>query len=163
MAPRPRGRPRKRNTRMCAAIDAMKPMGFSENLVCDTVKELLEVYGEDGDTTGWPFIEEGAYSLLIETILEKQGGSENKDASLLDDAGSGNGVEASAAKLSITVFCPDSVAPRRLRPLYGWICRVGDDDNKLPVELAPVPSLEFVAALLHRWEKKVQVKVECEA
>ncbi|KAK8508341.1 hypothetical protein V6N12_019520 [Hibiscus sabdariffa] len=64
----PRGRSKKKaNTRKDAAIDAMKPYGFHINLVKTTIKELLDVYGEDG----WPFIEDSAYKVLLEAILEK--------------------------------------------------------------------------------------------
>ncbi|KAK2377166.1 hypothetical protein P8452_48960 [Trifolium repens] len=54
------------NTRMDAALDAMRQLGFHEKLVRETVEELLDVY--EG-TQGWPFIEEGSYKLLIETLL----------------------------------------------------------------------------------------------
>ncbi|XP_021828488.1 uncharacterized protein LOC110768923 isoform X3 [Prunus avium] len=84
-----RGRPRKRNSRMDAAIDAMtREMGFDERLVRATVKELLKVYGVRGSPDqGWPFIEEFSYKLLIEQLLEKQeDGAENRDAAPLDDA-----------------------------------------------------------------------------
>ncbi|KAK6933031.1 WIYLD domain [Dillenia turbinata] len=63
----PRGRTRKVGlSRMDAAIDAMKEMGFAAPLVRKKVKDLLKVYDGDG---GWPFIEEFSYKLLIETIL----------------------------------------------------------------------------------------------
>ncbi|KAI4357391.1 hypothetical protein L6164_001342 [Bauhinia variegata] len=65
MAPRRR----KGNTRMDAALDAMKPYGFDLKLARKTVSELLKVYGGD---QGWIFIEEGSYKLLVETILENQ-------------------------------------------------------------------------------------------
>ncbi|KAF1890239.1 hypothetical protein Lal_00025572 [Lupinus albus] len=73
MAPRRRP-PRKNrmgvgNTRMDAALDSMRQFGFHDQVVLETVDELLEVY--DG-TQGWPFIEEASYKLLIETILAKQ-------------------------------------------------------------------------------------------
>ncbi|TKY56852.1 histone-lysine N-methyltransferase [Spatholobus suberectus] len=64
------------NTRMDAALDAMRQFGFARQVVRETVKELLEVY--DG-TQGWPFIEEASYKLLIETILSKQGSAEDRD------------------------------------------------------------------------------------
>ncbi|RYR46208.1 hypothetical protein Ahy_A07g031966 isoform C [Arachis hypogaea] len=66
----PRGRPRKKmvgSSRMDAALDAMKQFGFEEKLVQETVNELLDVY-----QGAWPFIEDGSYNLLIETILAKQ-------------------------------------------------------------------------------------------
>ncbi|XP_042026753.1 uncharacterized protein LOC121773897 [Salvia splendens] len=72
---RPRGRPRsiKRLTRMDAAVDAMLPLGFSEAMVKKRVKKLLKEYGGD---EGWPFIEESAYSVLIESILENMNDDE---------------------------------------------------------------------------------------
>ncbi|MED6108268.1 hypothetical protein PIB30_022077 [Stylosanthes scabra] len=71
----PRGRPRKKmvgSTRMDAALDAMMQYGFEQKLVRETVNELLDVY--EG---AWPFIEDGSYNLLIETILAKQQDKEN--------------------------------------------------------------------------------------
>ncbi|XP_021770653.1 uncharacterized protein LOC110734808 isoform X2 [Chenopodium quinoa] len=62
-----RGRPRKVGLkRIDAAIDALKPMGFSPEIVRMNVDKLLKEYGEEG----WPFIEEASYKLLIEYILE---------------------------------------------------------------------------------------------
>lgn len=87
--------------RMDAALDAMRQLGFEEKLVRGTIKELLDVglffnkclKKKKGlifivdfvgltnplfflqvyeGTQGWPFIEEGSYKLLIETILCKQ-------------------------------------------------------------------------------------------
>ncbi|KAI3470864.1 hypothetical protein Pfo_027527 [Paulownia fortunei] len=66
MAPR-RRRSKVGLTRMHAALDAMRPMGFSSDVVRKCVKNLLKVYGDDG----WVFIEEAAYKLLIDTILEE--------------------------------------------------------------------------------------------
>ncbi|XP_047174251.1 uncharacterized protein LOC124841914 [Vigna umbellata] len=71
MASRER-KPRKRTTgttRMDAALDAMRLIGFGIRLTRETVNELLDVYG---GTQGWPFIEETSYKLLIETLLSKQ-------------------------------------------------------------------------------------------
>ncbi|KAK1377942.1 WIYLD domain-containing protein [Heracleum sosnowskyi] len=78
MASRARGRPKKaRETRMDAAVDAMKEMGFEEKLIKSTVKELLKVYG---GSEAWPLIEDGHYNQLFEMLLEKnkekQGGVE---------------------------------------------------------------------------------------
>ncbi|XAR65917.1 Histone-lysine N-methyltransferase [Bertholletia excelsa] len=65
-----RGRSRKpRLTRMDAAIDAMAPFGFLEQLVRGKVKDLLREYGGD---VGWPFIEADAYKLLIDSLLDQQ-------------------------------------------------------------------------------------------
>nr|XP_017221629.1 PREDICTED: uncharacterized protein LOC108198388 [Daucus carota subsp. sativus]XP_017221631.1 PREDICTED: uncharacterized protein LOC108198390 [Daucus carota subsp. sativus] len=72
-----RGRPRKpRETRMDAALDAMKEYGFKEKDIKQAVKELLEVYG---GTQAWPHIEDHGYSMLLEVILSNQEG-ENGEA-----------------------------------------------------------------------------------
>ncbi|XP_050208719.1 uncharacterized protein LOC126659471 [Mercurialis annua] len=71
----PRGRPRRSpapgmgqgQRRMDAAIDAMRGFGFADEMIFSTINELLEVYGAEG----WPFIEEAAYKVLLDTILEK--------------------------------------------------------------------------------------------
>ncbi|KAL3334277.1 hypothetical protein AABB24_030818, partial [Solanum stoloniferum] len=65
----PRGRPRKRLSRMDAATDAMTAFGFDERFVQKTVKQLLKEYGGDD---GWAFIEEYGYKELIEAILRDQ-------------------------------------------------------------------------------------------
>ncbi|WCJ19814.1 hypothetical protein M5689_002088 [Euphorbia peplus] len=65
--------PRVRLKRIDAAIDAVRPMGFSEPLIRKTVRNLLKTYGGD---EGWPFIEEFSYKLLIDSILEE---AEEKD------------------------------------------------------------------------------------
>ncbi|RWR78752.1 ubiquitin-binding WIYLD domain-containing protein [Cinnamomum micranthum f. kanehirae] len=74
----PRARPKKVGLkRIDAAVDALRPLGFSKDIVHKTVNALLKVY--DGN---WVFIEEGSYKLLIETILEEQektGGRTVKD------------------------------------------------------------------------------------
>ncbi|KAK7276385.1 hypothetical protein RIF29_17524 [Crotalaria pallida] len=78
MAPRRRQPRRSRNvgtTRMDAALDSMRLLGFDEKLVRETVNELLDVY--DG-TQGWPFVEEGSYKLLIETLLSKASNEQEK-------------------------------------------------------------------------------------
>ncbi|GAU36652.1 hypothetical protein TSUD_213060 [Trifolium subterraneum] len=95
MAPR-RRQPRKMvgNTRMDAALDAMRQLGFEEKLVKETVEELLDVY--EG-LQGWPFIEEGSYKLLIETLLCV----EDKD-SLPDDARKDGVGETSSAATPAT-------------------------------------------------------------
>ncbi|RZC08693.1 hypothetical protein D0Y65_015414, partial [Glycine soja] len=50
-------------TRMDAALDAMRPLGFRTQLILRTVNELLDVYGGN---QGWCFIEEAYYKLLME-------------------------------------------------------------------------------------------------
>ncbi|CAK9135768.1 unnamed protein product [Ilex paraguariensis] len=65
----PRGRRRKVGLgRIDAALDAMRPLGFSDEIVRKSVKDLLDVYGNDG----WAFIEEAAYKVLVDTLLEEQ-------------------------------------------------------------------------------------------
>ncbi|KAJ1426378.1 WIYLD domain [Sesbania bispinosa] len=86
---------RKGNTRMDAALDAMRQLGFEKKLVRKTVTELLDVY--EG-TQGWPFIEEACYKLLIETILGKQQSyAEEKEDSLQDNARRDDVTETSSA------------------------------------------------------------------
>ncbi|KAL5799596.1 hypothetical protein ACOSQ4_032480 [Xanthoceras sorbifolium] len=61
-------RPKKKNnTRTDAALDAMRPYGFADDLILRHLKQLLEVYGEDH----WFFIEENAYKVLLDSILEQ--------------------------------------------------------------------------------------------
>ncbi|KAF5445581.1 hypothetical protein F2P56_034624 [Juglans regia] len=104
----PRRRKKRGNTRLDAALDAMRPYGFSEKLVQETVGELLNVYGGDD---GWVFIEEVSYILLVETILEKL------NAHTQEDAGSSQGkvevavdAEAPAVRPANGVTCPNSEA-----------------------------------------------------
>ncbi|KAM1126214.1 hypothetical protein ACFX2B_040923 [Malus domestica] len=86
MAPRARGR---KDTRMDAAIDATREMGFDEKLVRSTVNDLLKVYkGKNRTLNPWRFIEECCYTLLNEELLEKvqaQDAAGNRDADLQDD------------------------------------------------------------------------------
>lgn len=61
---------------MDAALDAMRNLGFEEEVVTRTVKELLDIYGDDG----WPFIEEYGYKELIDAIL--RGSETTKDENM---------------------------------------------------------------------------------
>ncbi|KAL6980681.1 hypothetical protein U1Q18_022318 [Sarracenia purpurea var. burkii] len=83
MVPR-RGSRKPRLTRMDAAIDAMHPFGFSEELVRQRVKALLKEYGGDD---GWPFIEADAYKLLIDTILDVEEEGDEGEKCNEEDAG----------------------------------------------------------------------------
>ncbi|RZB67663.1 hypothetical protein D0Y65_037828 [Glycine soja] len=56
---------------MDTAVESMHQLRFGKQLVPEMLKELLDVYG----TSGWPYIEEASYKLLIEAILNKQQGS----------------------------------------------------------------------------------------
>ncbi|KAJ0725317.1 putative [histone H3]-lysine(4) N-trimethyltransferase [Helianthus annuus] len=69
-------------TRMDAALDHICKMGFSRPLVRKTVKDLLKVYGEDG----WMLIEEDAYKVLLDYILDEQEAAQTTN--LLKDASS---------------------------------------------------------------------------
>ncbi|GAA0157033.1 hypothetical protein LIER_38390 [Lithospermum erythrorhizon] len=60
--------------RMDAALDHMRPLGFSNQDIRAAVKDLLKVYGDDG----WVFLEEGAYKILLDTLLERAEGDENE-------------------------------------------------------------------------------------
>ncbi|KAL4620905.1 hypothetical protein ACB092_06G189900 [Castanea dentata] len=77
MAPTGGGRTRQVGLRRIdAALDALLPMGFAEDLVRSTVSELLEAYGGD---EGWAFIEEASYKLVIDTILPESEESKRED------------------------------------------------------------------------------------
>ncbi|KAG9141521.1 hypothetical protein Leryth_019048 [Lithospermum erythrorhizon] len=67
-------RPKKGMCRMDAALDHMRPLGFSNQDIRAAVKDLLKVYGDDG----WVFLEEGAYKILLDTLLERAEGDENE-------------------------------------------------------------------------------------
>ncbi|GMY21122.1 peroxidase 59-like [Fagus crenata] len=95
MAPEPRGRGRKRtctDSHLHAALDAIHPYGFCQDLVQLTLGELL-----NGGDDEWEFIEEGCYSLLLETILEKINAPQKKgcDGSILLDALDGEKISTS--------------------------------------------------------------------
>ncbi|CAH2058127.1 unnamed protein product [Thlaspi arvense] len=65
----PRGRRKKAGLmREDAARDAMRGFGFEERLIKVCIKEMLEVYGEEG----WCLIEEYSYQVLLDKCLEKQ-------------------------------------------------------------------------------------------
>ncbi|KAI3809114.1 hypothetical protein L1987_25083 [Smallanthus sonchifolius] len=64
----PRGRPPKlRTSRMDAAIDAMKPLGFAEEVVKAKMHELLEEY--EGH---YLFIEMDAYKVLLDSLIDQE-------------------------------------------------------------------------------------------
>ncbi|CAH9121431.1 unnamed protein product [Cuscuta epithymum] len=58
-------RPKKGLHRIDPALDAMRPLGFANDVVRKSVKDLLKVYGDEG----WAFIEEGSYRVLIDALL----------------------------------------------------------------------------------------------
>ncbi|OIS97141.1 PREDICTED: uncharacterized protein LOC109234450 isoform X2 [Nicotiana attenuata] len=75
----PRGRPRKRLSRMDAAVDAMTPFGFDESLVRKTVNKLLKEYEGDEGWEGWAFIEDCGYKELIDAILRDQEADDDEE------------------------------------------------------------------------------------
>ncbi|KAG7569837.1 WIYLD domain [Arabidopsis thaliana x Arabidopsis arenosa] len=65
----PRGRRKKPGLmREDAARDRMRVFGFHERVISESIKELLEVYGEDQ----WFLIEDDSYGPLLAICLEKQ-------------------------------------------------------------------------------------------
>ncbi|KAL3653489.1 hypothetical protein CASFOL_003170 [Castilleja foliolosa] len=153
----PRGRPRKRLSRMDAAVDAMVPFGFLANKVEKHVNQLLEVYGGH---EGWPFIEEYSYKELIdallrdveegdeeegqvEKLLEDESGAKNI---ITDEGPETNNLEKNAEPKSPEIassssgtnyvrqnsedpklHLPNGCPPRRRVHCYGWID--SDDEN----------------------------------
>ncbi|KAL1223037.1 hypothetical protein V5N11_024523 [Cardamine amara subsp. amara] len=71
------------------ARDAMRMYGFDELVIDESIKALLEIYGEDG----WILIEEGRYDVLLTNCLEKQQIKENENPEKL------------RADYAIYVFC----------------------------------------------------------
>ncbi|XP_058743699.1 uncharacterized protein LOC131616387 isoform X2 [Vicia villosa] len=99
----PKRRPVKRGeSRMDAALDAMAPFGFSRKLVRRTVDQLLEVYGGN---EGWVFIEDAAYTLLINTLLEHQ---QDQDSLIEDNPENGPNEALTAGCSNGTLLLPCS-------------------------------------------------------
>ncbi|KAL2583204.1 hypothetical protein AAZV13_14G056150 [Glycine max] len=69
---------------MDTAVESMHQLGFGKQLVPEMLKELLDVYG----TSGWPYIEEASYKLLIEAILNKQQGSAEDKEGVINETSS---------------------------------------------------------------------------
>ncbi|CAN6195261.1 unnamed protein product [Urochloa humidicola] len=67
--PARRGRPRKGDRRIDAAIDHFTAMGYAARDVHDAVASLLEVYG---GPTAWPLLEEGSYQVVQDKLFEKE-------------------------------------------------------------------------------------------
>ncbi|KAI3748809.1 hypothetical protein L6452_12164 [Arctium lappa] len=67
-----------RTSRMDAAIDAMAPFGFTEEVVVAKMRQLLKEYGGQN---GYVFIELDAYSVLLEALLadQEKGNCERKN------------------------------------------------------------------------------------
>ncbi|KAI3988921.1 hypothetical protein MKX01_016492 [Papaver californicum] len=62
--------PKKKLTRYDAAYDHLGRggLGFTKKIIRTKIDSLLKVYGDDG----WVFIEDGAYKVLIDCLLEEQ-------------------------------------------------------------------------------------------
>ena len=98
-----------KDTRLVAALDAMRPYGFPQDLVELTVGELLNV-GQHlffvfyvsmcfwkqktimgfwvlaqvyGGNEGWVFIEDSSYSVLVETLLEKTNAPQDQEVKFI--------------------------------------------------------------------------------
>ncbi|PKU86177.1 uncharacterized protein LOC110096927 isoform X3 [Dendrobium catenatum] len=138
--------------RMDGAIAALTPLGFSKKLIRDTIRELLQVYGDND--AGWYFVEENYYKLAIDKIIEDQDSKKEENledegkaseegrtteasgqALLQLEAGSSSNrglscmVESSAERAvrklgELSQLSPSSVQKRR--PCYGWISE-GED------------------------------------
>ncbi|KAH9604940.1 hypothetical protein KSS87_018615 [Heliosperma pusillum] len=150
----PRRRPKKVGLmRMDAAIDALKPMGYSSEFVRCKVKELLTVYGDEG----WTFIEDGAYKLLIDYILddgndgqceqgEPSAKNEDKDQDTTEEEPSqaepsSEAFEPLCSSQDTLLLSPDTVldpptALKVRKPCFGWIGPKDEDDYVL---LKPAP------------------------
>lgn len=144
----PRARPRKRLTRMDAAIDAMTPLGFPEQLVRRTVKGLLEVYGGD---VGWPFIEADAYKILIDTILDQPeegdvGEERNENENLLTVGEERNGDEELLQVGQETHEDENLLTNRALGDERPGCSIVADDPGPSTLSLPPLSSevLDFI-------------------
>ncbi|KAM7265260.1 hypothetical protein ACFE04_002943 [Oxalis oulophora] len=172
----PRGQSKK-NTRADAAYDAMKKYGFSLPLVKKTLKELLQVYSQDG----WMLIEEDSYSVLLEAILEKKrleeeqeeilqikhtcqeqdGDSgaleENTDAVVMDNESAiedGNhhhdvskNIHGSPKSVETDSHLP--VPKPQRKPCHGWITDYSDHDEDDIIELTPEPLPESIIRQLN--------------
>ncbi|PAN11258.1 hypothetical protein PAHAL_2G194400 [Panicum hallii] len=67
--PARRGRARKGDRRIDAAIDHFTVMGYAARDVRAVVAHLLEVYG---GPSAWPLLEDGSYQVVQEKLFEKE-------------------------------------------------------------------------------------------
>lgn len=77
----PRRTPKVGLRRIDAAFDALRPMGFTDDVVRKTIRKLLKTYGGDD---GWVFIEEHYYKLVIDTIVD-EGQANTEQGNLEED------------------------------------------------------------------------------
>ncbi|CAH9097659.1 unnamed protein product [Cuscuta europaea] len=143
-------RPKKGLHRIDAALDAMRPLGFANDAVRKSVKDLLKVYGDEG----WIFIEEGSYRVLIDALLSGETESvQEPDAEkrcVLDSSNLQRNAETSANEQGSEMakdiddtqqlhvgFASKSSLPkmetkssnRLKKPCYGWISDDEEDDE----------------------------------
>ncbi|KAJ9683781.1 hypothetical protein PVL29_016328 [Vitis rotundifolia] len=104
--------------RMDAAVENMRLLGFSDELVRSTIKRLLEVYGD----AGWLFIEEGSYKLLIDTILDEQENGLFKGDSSKNNATDDNGLSSTA------------MPSTGVEDATSWTNEIGSEDCNPPAE-----------------------------
>ncbi|OEL38630.1 hypothetical protein BAE44_0000351 [Dichanthelium oligosanthes] len=67
--PAQRGRTRKGDRRIDAAIDRFTAMGYAARDIRDAVADLLKVYG---GPSAWPLLEEGSYQVVQDKLFEKE-------------------------------------------------------------------------------------------
>ncbi|XP_058743691.1 uncharacterized protein LOC131616387 isoform X1 [Vicia villosa] len=131
----PKRRPVKRGeSRMDAALDAMAPFGFSRKLVRRTVDQLLEVYGGN---EGWVFIEDAAYTLLINTLLEHQ---QDQDSLIEDNPENGPNEALTAGCSNGTLLLPCSNTEASddapiANQVVGTISAASETGNYLPLSV----------------------------
>ncbi|XP_045808475.1 uncharacterized protein LOC123902730 [Trifolium pratense] len=129
MAPKRRSL-KKGERRMDAALDAMIPYGFPNKLVRRTVDQLLKVYGGND---GWVFIEDSAYTLLINTLLEQQQQEDQDQDGLIED---NPGNAAGCSKRTLLLPCTNTEtsddAPLANQAL-DTISAASETGNQLPV------------------------------
>ncbi|KAI3705071.1 hypothetical protein L1987_75303 [Smallanthus sonchifolius] len=145
-----------RTSRMDAAIDAMKPLGFAEEVVKAKMRELLEEY--EGH---YLFIEMDAYKVLLDSLIDQEvapeetsNSTEVKDDHAIVPADGFIDILVSPSTTHAalppppplplpplppgpppspppppvldTLPPPETVQPPRRKPCYGWI----DDDDE---------------------------------
>ncbi|KAF8715017.1 hypothetical protein HU200_027563 [Digitaria exilis] len=76
--PARRGRPRKGDRRIDAAIDRFKPMGYAECDIRGAVTELLKLYG-GASASAWRLLEEGSYQVVQDKLFDMEEEEENKE------------------------------------------------------------------------------------
>ncbi|KAF8022041.1 hypothetical protein BT93_G2238 [Corymbia citriodora subsp. variegata] len=133
---------------MDAALDAMRQYGFPERMVRQTVRELLEVY-----TGEWHFIEDDAYMILIEALLEKQDQHETMEV----EASTGSGKDGDTSTMLIAGPSSSGVvlSEHEAEAAASYIEAPGSSsqvDEALPLASA-LPTLEIGSSLFLSFPK----------